>query len=268
MLILAAPVAVALGIACKNIDKSIELDEKALKKLRKAYNLQHASKAKVEILLREYDNALEKLLMRKLSVTQYSLKPFVEIYNKLIKIQFDTTLLDNTSLNLTFPTEKYGTLMIDHNIKIQSFTGKEALISLLKGGITGLMVDESKRELLIAGKHLRIAEAYARNAENINIMLEHTIKEVDKISSLLGALNIFLLKAIKTSNELISKHGDNKNLYNEFDREVFRNTINIAKAIKDIIDSPVIDSDGQLTEQLNKSYKFAEDFYMVLNRGV
>lgn len=39
LFILAPAVAVALGVACKNIDKSIELDEKAVKRLRKAYSL-------------------------------------------------------------------------------------------------------------------------------------------------------------------------------------------------------------------------------------
>ncbi len=41
-----------------------------------------------------------------------------------------------------------------------------------------------------------------------------------------------------------------KNNYSEEDREILRNTINIAKAIKDIIDSPVLDDDGIINNQL------------------
>lgn len=268
MLIFAPVIAVGLGLACKNIDKSIEIDEKALKRLRKAYSLQYASKFQVEAQLKEYDQALERLLTRKISITQYSLKPFVTLYEKIINIELDDKLISRTQIDLTFPSEKYGSLMVDHNIKIQSFTGKEALVSLLKGGITGLMVDESKRDLLIAGKHLKIAEAYASNAENIGTMLHHIIDEAGKISTLLGALNIFLLKAIKASDELIDLRGNDKRNYTEDDREILRNTINIAKAIKDIIDSPVIDENGKITEQLKSSYQFAQDFYKLLNRGV
>ena len=246
LFILAPAVAVALGVACKNIDKSIELDEKAVKRLRKAYSLQHMSKVKIENALENHDIALAKLLTRKVAITQYSLKPFLDVFNKIIRIE----------------------LMIDHNIVIKPFTGKEALVSLLKGGLPGLMIDDSKRNMAIAGKHLRIAESYANNAENICTMTEHIIQEANKVSDLLGALNIILLRAIKNSNDLIHVRGFNKNNYSEEDREILRNTINIAKAIKDIIDSPVLDDDGIINNQLKDCYCFAKDFYMRLNEGI
>ena len=268
LFILAPAVDVALGVACKNIDKSIELDEKAVKRLRKAYSLQHMSKVKIENALENHNIALAKLLTRKVAITQYSLKPFLDVFNKIIRIELDDKLIENSKIEITFPKEKYGNLMIDHNIVIKPFTGKEALVSLLKGGLPGLMIDDSKRNMAIAGKHLRIAESYANNAENICTMTEHIIQEANKVSDLLGALNIILLRAIKNSNDLIHVRGFNKNNYSEEDREILRNTINIAKVIKDIIDSPVLDDDGIINNQLKDCYCFAKDFYMRLNEGI
>ena len=91
-------------------------------------------------------------------------------------------------------------------------------------------------------------------------MTEHIIQEANKVSDLLGALNIILLRAIKNSNDLIHVRGFNKNNYSEEDREILRNTINIAKAIKDIIDSPVLDDDGIINNQLKDCYCFARIF--------
>lgn len=268
MIIFAPAVIAAIGIACKNIDKSIELDEKALKRLRKAYNLQHESKLKIEKTIEQHDKALEKLLNRKLSITQYSLRPFVDVFSKIKKVEFDDALIKKAQINLTFPKEKYGNLMVDHNIIIQPYTGKEAIVSLLKGGFTGLMVDESKREVIIAGKHLRIAEAYASNADNICMMLNHIIDEANKISDLLASLNLFLLKSIKLVDQLIDTIGYDKYKYTTQDREIIKNTINIAMAVKDIIDCPVIDEEGNITEQLANSYKFAYEFYMIINGSI
>ena len=39
-------------------------------------------------------------------------------------------------------------------------------------------------------------------------------------------------------------------------------------AVKDIIDCPVIDEEGNITEQLANSYKFAYEFYMIINGSV
>ena len=90
------------------------------------------SKVKIENALENHDIALAKLLTRKVAITQYSLKPFLDVFNKIIRIELDDKLIENSKIEITFPKEKYGNLMIDHNIVIKPFTGKEALVSLLK----------------------------------------------------------------------------------------------------------------------------------------
>ena len=50
--------------------------------------------------------------------------------------------------------------------------------------------------------------------------------------------------------------------------ELSKNTINIVMAVKDIIDCPVIDEEGNITEQLANSYKFAYEFYMIINGSI
>ena len=84
----------------------IELDEKAVKRLRKAYSLQHMSKVKIENALENHNIALAKLLTRKVAITQYSLKPFLDVFNKIIRIELDDKLIENSKIEITFPKEK------------------------------------------------------------------------------------------------------------------------------------------------------------------
>lgn len=99
-------------------------------------------------------------------------------------------------------------------------------------------------------------------------MLNHIIDEANKISDLLASLNLFLLKSIKLVDQLIDTIGYDKFKYTTQDREIIKNTINIAMAVKDIIDCPVIDEEGNITEQLANSYKFAYEFYMIINGSI
>ena len=79
---------------------------------------------------------------------------------------------------------------------------------------------------------------------------------------------MFLLKSIKLVDQLIDTIGYDKYKYTTQDREIIKNTINIAMAVKDIIDCPVIDEEGNITEQLANSYKFAYEFYMIINGSI
>lgn len=63
------------------------------------------SKVKIENALENHDIALAKLLTRKVAITQYSLKPFLDVFNKIIRIELDDKLIENSKIEITFPKE-------------------------------------------------------------------------------------------------------------------------------------------------------------------
>ncbi|MGO1041094.1 hypothetical protein ACTPEO_00020 [Clostridioides difficile] len=233
-------------------DKSLKMDEQAQKKFAKAYERQITAEELVKNKQELTDNTLMKVANRKRAILSTSMNEFLKLYEQIMEINFqDGEGLKELNKNISM-TSNISSIRHMTVTAMSPMTDKEIVVSFLLKGIGGVMVDESKRNVQIATSQVKISNVIYSQAETIAIVLDTITKRSERIAILLAKMNLLFTQSIRVSSEVINKNGFDRINYNVKDRNTLMTSINIADAIKKIIDTPLLDKDGELTnESLN-----------------
>ena len=127
-------------------------------------------------------------------------------------------------------------------------------------GITNSIVGDSEKNLKAAQIHKKYSNVVVAQAET-NIEVLRAIRErADRLTNLLTKLNILFLKSIKATDSLIEKNGSERSLYTVQDKEMIRNCLNLADAVKSVLDTPLFENDGKIAEVSQTALKTGEDY--------
>lgn len=252
-LIIGAIVAGGIIDGFRGAEKSMKFDERARKKFAKAYEKQAEANELINKRNKQADIALKKVINRKSGILKTSMKDFLTVYEKIIKINFtegqgikelDKKLMTNDEI-------KSIKTMIE--LSLRPMNTLELISTFLgAGGGVGLghaMVEDSKRNLSVANKQLRAAEVMYSQAENMSIIIDTMIERSENIAVLLAKLNMLFIKSINYTNDIISKNGLDRKNYTLDDRKALMTCINIADTIKKIIDTPLVNKEGKLAKE-------------------
>lgn len=140
---------------CYSANKSLEMDEKALKKYAKAFERNEEA----ELLLKkkaEYtDKRLANVAKKKRAIVETTVPRFVDVYSKIQKIELGA----KTSVNeiaLRNSVQKLGALnSVSMSVK-KEFTDKELICGLITKGLGKLMEMDSERYLSAASCGLQM----------------------------------------------------------------------------------------------------------------
>ena len=102
-------------------------------------------------------------------------------------------------------------------------------------------------------------------AETAAVSLEAIADGADKISDLLSKLNALFMQSINYTNDIIDERGFDRSNYDAEDRKALMTCMNIAKTIKEIIDSPVIDGDNNISKESKRVIKIGNAYIKELN---
>lgn len=82
------------------------------------------------------------------------------------------------------------------------------------------------------------------------------------------AMNALFIKSINETSLVIEKNGLDVRNYNSYDKGVLMTCVNIAVAISDIIDVPVVNEDGQICESAMEMIATGERYLEKMNQAV
>lgn len=246
--------------ADKNNQRVDKVNIKAFDKIELANQKKNEQKQLME-------QSLDKLANRKRGILTTSIKNFIDVYEKIMKINFE----EGEGIKELTKDIKTVAEIKDMKNYISTITGnklttnQEIATYFLKGGISGIIKKESEMNLSVANMRRRQAQMLEAQTNTFVIISEAVIKRADKISDILAKLNLLFMKSIKYTSEIIDKKGWDRKNYTKQDKEALMNCINFASAIKNIIDSRLFDENGEIAEESEKAINIGNDYLNKIN---
>ncbi|WP_394870293.1 hypothetical protein [Clostridium butyricum] len=262
--------ALAVGALVKTFhsaDKSLKMDEKALKKYAKAFERSEEA----ELLVRKKAEFTDKRLMnvakKKRAIVQSTVPKFVDVYSQIQKIELE----NKTTVNEIAIRDNVKKLAILDALSVsvkKDFTDKELVCGLITKGFAKMMEMDSERYLSAANSQMREANVVYSQSESIGAVYDAIVARADRISNLLMAMNALFIRSINETSLTIEKNGLDVRNYSDYDKGVLMTCVNIAAAMSDIIDVPVVDEKGQICESAMEMIATGEKYLEKMNQAV
>ena len=264
MSIIGGLLAGGLAYTFAKTDQAMKIDEKAQKKYAQAYERQASAIELIKEKQQLADDSLMKVANRKRAIFSTTIKDFLQLYENIIKINFTSSEgVIELSKSMLSPANieemRYMTV-----VAISPMSEKELTYTFLVEGLKGwffagpigasasafggAMVKDSERNLSKANSQLKISDVLYSQAETTVVILDMITERSKRIADLLAKMNLLFLRSIKSSSEVIAKNGFDRLSYNVDDRMILMTCINLADAVKKIIDTPLLDKNGELTQ--------------------
>ncbi len=260
----AAALAGAIGKLFYDVNKSTEIDERAARKYAQAFEKEEDAKLLVQSKAEYADKRLINVVNKKRSIIQFTVPKFVEVYNNIQKIDIDINDTANKMIvkNCTDNLEVIKSMTV---VAKKDFTDSELIFGCFIFGLGGMIVKDSERNLSAANNQMKAANVTYSQAESIAAMYDAITQRADRISDLLVKMNILFLRSIEQTKKTIEKNGFDIKKYNKSDKGILMTCVNTACAVTDIINIPVVDMDGKLSESAVDMIKTGEEYIKKIN---
>lgn len=228
--------------------KASDINEKALNTLKKAHNTHADAVALFQRHKEDADKSLVKLINRKKAILSNRMPQFISVYQQIRAIDFQPGdgILELYSNNLSVRDVEEIKLMAVTAQKPMS--EQELAVEYLITGVGGMFVADAKRNAAIANSQQQIANALYSQAETLVIAVDAIGKRAEQIARLLSQLSLLFGQCTEATEEIILRNGSNRVRYSKTDREVLMNCVNLASAVKAVLDVPILNADGSVTE--------------------
>lgn len=250
---------VAIAKMASDMKKSDELNERAERKRTQAFRA--ISEAETDRMCEEekMNKAILKLATRKNGILMTSIKRFIEVYGKIKQIRFleSDGIRELKQFSPACCDEIKSQLVIIHqqNITPASITKnmiKGFLFAGFGGMITSSIVDDAQNELDMARDKAKQARVIAEQQKIYSLSYQGISNRANHMTDILTALNILFDKSISNTEKLINEKGTERKNYSSDDIAQMGVCLNLAKAVKDILDAPILDKDSELSQETLK----------------
>jgi len=262
--------ALAIGAIVKtfySVDKSMKTDEAALKKYAKAFERSAEANLLVKQKAECTDKRIANVAKKKRAVIENTVPKFMEVYSKIQQIELSgstqlnqITLLDNS--------DKLAALNAMTISVKRNFTDKELVCGWIFRGIGKLMEKDSELYLSAANNQMSAANVTYSQAESVAEVYDAIAARADRIAKLIMTMNALFVKSIKQTEETIERNGLNVKNYSEFDEGVLMTCVNLAAAMSEFINIPVVDEKGQICEAAEKMLLTGEDYLNQMKQAI
>lgn len=256
--------AAAFGITLAQAWKANDTDDRALNTLKKAYD-RHADAIELfERHKQDADASLQKLVNRKKGILSSRMTRFISVYEAIRKIDFrpgDGILELYTNTLSVKQVEEIKVMMAT---SMKPLSEKELAVKYLfggviHGGIGGMLLADSKRNAEIANSQKRIANTLYSQAETMAIAVDAIGKRAEQMSGLLARFSMLFGECLDATEQIIQQNGTGRSCYSKADRETLMNCVNLACAVKAVLDVPILNADGSVTEASLKALEDGEN---------
>jgi len=240
-------------------DKCLKLDNRAMKKYAQAFERNAEASLMVKNKAELLDKRLQNVAKKKRAVIKVAFPRFVDVYSQIQQVQLEQ---DNSLAVIPASTsvEHFSPVTISSIVNKKEFTDKELVCGLLTRGLGNMMVKDSERLMSAARRQLSAANVAYSQAESICTVCDAVIARADRIANLLMAMNVLFLKAIEETQKTIGRNGLNVRNYSENDKGILMTCVNMAVAMTDLIDIPVVNSEGEIAESAVKTIRTGEKY--------
>lgn len=248
----------ALGVLLyKQVSESMNIDEQATKKNVKAFTKTADGQRKLKKCQEEVWDKLSVNAKRKNGILTCHLKMFQEQYKVIRQIQFKKgrgieelekmdEIQKKVNQYVTLPCVATGKIMTDPQL----------LVSLvLKGGIGGLMIADSKDNLKLSRRNMAMADAAAAQIDSVCIALNGIARHIEIMNELLEKLGMLYMKSVRNITAVLEKNGIDESNYSDQDIDAINTALIMTKLIYRIINTPVIDEDGMIEKESSNVVK-------------
>lgn len=244
---------------CYSANKALEMDEKALKKYAKAFEKSEEAELLVRKKAEYTDKRLGNVAKKKRAIVQNTVPRFVEVYSQIQKIDLENKSSGN-EIAIQQNAKKLAAInSISISVK-KDFTDKELVCGLITKGLGKLMEMDSERYLSAANNQMRQANVIYSQAQSVGEIYDAIVGRADRIANLLMTINALFIKSIEETERVINKNGLDVHNYNDFDKGVLMTCVNIAGAVSDLIDIPVVNEDGIICESAMEMIETGEKY--------
>lgn len=258
----------SIGYSIPGALKSMKTDEQAMKKNIKAATKTAEAMQKVEQAQKHLIERLQLNATRKNAILNCHFKLFQEQYAVIEKIDFRPGE-GIQQLNQINSINQQLTLYISQPAVASGGIIKESqqMITFALLGVGGLLVQDSNRNLELAKRNMSQANAVAAQADAICIAYNGIANHVDIITKLLQDLGALYIRAIKNLEQIFAKNGMVVENYSDQDIEHINITAKLTEVIFNIIDTPVIDNEGEIEKASIAAISSGEEILNKINGG-
>lgn len=267
MIVEALAVSALVAKTMHSVNKATKMDEKALRKYAKAFELKEEADQLIRNKSEYVDKRLANVAKKKRAIIASTIPKFAEIYGKIQKVELGH--YGNTDGSLAM---KSNAFMIENRLVPMSykkeFSDKELVCGLLIKGVGKMIEKDSERYLSAANNQLRAANVVRAQAESITTVYDAIISRADRIAKILMSMNALFIKSIQETSETIDRNGLDVKKYSEYDKGVLMTCVNIAIAMTDIIDIPVVDDNGTLCKAAEEMITKGEQYIIKIEKAI
>lgn len=292
------PLLIGMGAAAStiyNLYQSDKITEQAKTKSLKAVNRALEENIRAQQQIERAKTSMLRLANRKKAILMTAIPKFLELYEKLIKINF--TEGDGIKELSYFPAVTVEEMQIQTKAVGQIMTDSEATAYLVAIGASGFAMiavnagiavstatttitagtisgaaiaavpaaigvtavalpfvaglsikKDAEGKLKEAGQIAKQSKLQQTHYENVALSYAAIEIRCNKMTDILTKLNIIFKKSLDYSFKLIEKNGIDKNNYSSNDRKSLAGCINLAKAVKGILDVPLLDENNEISK--------------------
>lgn len=281
------PLPLIIGVAATakvlhDMSESNRLDSRASEKVLKALNTKIDAEFAANQMKNQADEVVKKLAQRKKAILSTSMKNFLDVFQKIKKIHFvegegiqeleffspsvieETRLAVSISKKVTSDTEAVAALaLMGATAGTALIIGANPLIATAV--LTHSIKKDSEENYRQARAFVKMADVATSHAETVAVVYQGVIERANSIAQVLSKLNLLFLKSIKNISEIIEKNGEDKYLYTKKEREELATCVNIASTIKKILDTPLLDNKGKISNESLEAINIGNEFIQELN---
>ena len=260
----------AVGALIKTIhsvDKATKMDEKALKKYARAFEQAEEAELLVKQKADYTDKRLANVAKKKRAILEVTVPNFVDVYKQIQKIELEGT----NKVNELVLSKDIHQLSVLNDLSLsvkKDFTDKELVCGLITKGLGKMIEKDSERYLSAANSQLRASNVVVEQSKSIAAVYDAIVERADRIAKLLMAMNALFTKSINETQNTIERNGLDVRKYNENDKAVLMTCVNIAVAMSDLIDIPVVDANGQICQEAVNMITTGEQFIAKMNQTI
>ena len=261
---LVIPVTVGVGKLVYDMWQSDKYEKQARSINYEAFSIVESAARKSREEYAKTTQTLLKLANRKKGIMNGSLPKFLEVYRKINKINFKE--VDSLDGDRALVLQEDSIRSIDQMISVSgvSMSDKEIigtfLFSWQYGGFSGAIKKEAKINLDLAYTRSDEAEVIASQYETAQIALKGIGDKAESFLKLLAQMNRLFLMSIQHTDKIIDGNGFDRQNYSADDKKALMNCINLAKAIKDILEAPLFEADGKVSQQANRALVIGDEY--------
>lgn len=260
---------VALGVGAAyttyNMNKSLKMDDQTLKNYAEAFEKSGQAFDMVWEKRNYAEIRLGNVVKKKKGIISNSVPKFVEVYKKIQRVKIESSdCIEEIAWNRTIDDFKLvSAYEISRN---KDFSDVVLITGVLFKGIPGMIKMDSERKLAASNNQLSMANLQYEQAKQVCIVYDAIVSQADRISDLLARMNILFLKVIEQTERTIEENGYNVKNYTDYDKGILMTCVNVALALSDLINIPVIDENGVISKEAKRMLQVGEQSLKEMSR--